>query len=96
MQWLQTVHSNNQLAVRCVSEACLPTLVMVSEIITIIMFSNDDVLTDLIAKGLLLVCVHKSSSLPLNRILIFLLAVASEYVLKHVSTESGCFRPKQL
>ena len=96
MQWLQTVHSNNQLAVRCVSEACLPTLVMVSEIIIIITFSNDDVLTDLIAKGLLLVCVHKPSSLPLNRILIFLLAMAREYVLKHVSTESGCFRPKQL
>lgn len=96
MQWLHTVHSNNQLAVRCVSEACLPTLVMVSEIIIIIMFSNDDVLTDLTAKGLLLVCVHKSSLLPLSRILIFLLAVASEYLLKYENTKSGCFRPKHL
>ena len=69
---------------------------MVSEIIIIIMFPNDDVLTDLIAKGLLLVSVHKSSSLPLNRILIFLLAVASECLLNHLSTESGCFRPKHL
>ena len=69
---------------------------MVSKIVIIIMLPNDDVLTDLIAKGLLLVSVYKSSSLPLNRILIFLLAMASKCLLNHVSTESGCFRLKHL